>query len=85
MTQSSANAKPEVTSVCIYESRANATIPPVAVNHGQLRFAHFPGLLNELIEHTAIDDFGGMISVKVDLHLLFRSSIAHLLGECDRE
>ena len=68
VTQSTSDAKPEVSGIGINETWADAAISPMAVNECQLCFAHLPGLLHELMEPPASNNLGRMESVKVYLH-----------------
>lgn len=68
MAQGMSNTKAKVSSVRIHKPRTDSTIASVAVNQGELIFAHLPGLLQDLGERTVEHDFRRMIAMKVNLH-----------------
>ena len=60
MAQRSANLQSKVAGVRIDEARCYTSIASVPMYEVQIRFSHFPRLLNHFIEH-AIPDYGGRV------------------------
>lgn len=70
MAQRLSNAKAKITGVRIHKPRADSSIASVPMDQYELVFTHFPGLLQDLGEHSVENDLSGMVAVKVDLHHL---------------
>ena len=70
MSQRLPNTKTEVTGVCIHKTRSDASIAAMTMNQCQFVFTHLPGLLHNFPESSVQHDFGRMIPVKVNFHLL---------------
>jgi hypothetical protein len=63
VSQSTANLQPEGAGVRIDKSRRDPSIASVPMDEIQVRFSHFPRLLDDLSEHTIPDDLAWMVSV----------------------
>ena len=63
MSQRAANLQPKVTGVRIDEARCYTPIAAVPVYEVQIRFSHFPRLLDHFFEHAIPDNGGGVVSM----------------------
>ncbi len=63
MSQRVANLQPKVAGVRIDVARCYTSITAVTMYEAQIRFSHFPRLLNHFIEHATPDNGGGVVSM----------------------
>jgi hypothetical protein len=65
----SANFEAKESGICVNESRSQAPVAAVSVNEPNVRFAHFPSLLENPPEHVSPHNLSRVIPVQVNRHL----------------
>jgi hypothetical protein len=63
MSQRVASLQPKVAGIRIDEARCLTSIASVSMDQAQIKFAHLPRLLNQLVEYHTADNCGGVVSM----------------------